>query len=104
MNKKTKNVKMMKNSNKILFTGLAAIALSSCSMILPVSVSNNAIGTKTGVSTTMVLFGTVYTNSNYGISDACKQGKITGKTSTVDEKTTNMVFFVKKEMIVTSGD
>lgn len=94
----------MKNITKILFTGLGAIYLSSCSVIQPVAVSNNPIGSKTGTSKTIVLFGTVFTNSNYGIADACKQGKITGKTSVVDEKTTNMVFFVKKEMIVTGSN
>jgi hypothetical protein len=95
----------MKNINKILFAGLVTFGLSSCSVIIPVSVSSNPIGSKTGTSKATVLFGTIYTNGKYGISDACKNGHIKGGASTVDEKITGFgpltPFFYTRELTVT---
>ncbi|MCP4520143.1 MAG: hypothetical protein GY827_00335 [Cytophagales bacterium] len=85
--------------------GIAAVAvtalMSSCAMTLPVTVTENPIGSKTGVSESVVIFGSIYLNGDYGVADAAEQGKIKGGISTVDEKTTNYVVFQKKEMIVT---
>jgi TRL-like protein family len=91
----------MKKLLKPLMLLTTVMYLASCSVIVPVAVSNNTIGSKTGKSETVVVFGTLYLNKNYGIADACKKGKITGKVAIVDEKTTNFVFFQKLEMIVT---
>lgn len=71
-------------------------------MTLPKAVSNAPIGDKKGVSSSVVIFGTIYLNGNYGVKEAAKNGKITGAIATVDEKTTSYVFFMKKELIVTS--
>ena len=90
---------------KVFKSAIAAVAvtalLSSCSVTMPVDVTNNAIGSKKGVSESVVLFGTLYLNGNYSIADAAKNGKIKGGISTVDEKTSKFVFFAKKELIVT---
>ena len=87
------------------FLGLIAVGITalmtSCAMTLPVAVSNEAIGSKEGVSETIVIFGSIYLNKDYGVSDAAKNGKIKGGVATVDEKTTEYVLFQKREMIIT---
>jgi len=92
----------MKNLNKILFAGLAAIVLSSCTVTLPVAVSNAEIGEKRGVSESTVLFGVIFLNGEYGVKEAAKNGGISTAIATVDEETKNMIFFAKKKLIVTA--
>jgi len=85
-----------------MIVGVACSAvLASCAITLPVAVSNAPIGEKRGVSTTTIFAG-IYFNSNYGVKEAATKGKITGPIATIDEKTSNYIFFFKKELIVTS--
>ena len=77
-----------------------AAAMSSCTVTMPVAISDAPIGGKRGVSETNVLFGVIYTNGNYGIKEAAENGKITGGIGAIDEKTTNYLVFAKKELIV----
>ena len=96
-------MKNMKNRIINVIIAAACTALfTSCAITLPVAVSNAPIGAKTGVSETVIIFGTIYLNSNYGVKEAAQKGKITGAIATIDEKTSNFVFFAKKELIVTS--
>ena len=83
--------------------GLACVAglLSSCAVTLPVAVTNNPIGSKTGISKSVILFGGIYLNGNYSVAEAAKNGKIKGGISTVDEKTSSFVIVHIKELIVT---
>lgn len=90
----------MKRITNILSASLFVALFASCTVITPVATSNNAIGSKTGVSETIVLFG-IQLNGNYGVSDAVKNGKIKGGVSTVDQKISNFVIFQKRELIVT---
>ncbi len=76
--------------------------VSSCTVILPVTASRAEIGDKKGVSTSVVVFGMIYLNKNYGIKDAAKNGNITSAIATVDEKTKTMLFYQVKELIVTA--
>lgn len=99
----------MKKIKNIILIAIVAMFTTACSIIMPVAVTENPIGSKKGVSKSIVLFGPakpnmnfgIYLNSNYGLEDACKNGKITGGISTIDEKTSNMIFFTVKELIVT---
>lgn len=85
------------------FASVIAVAaiLSSCSVTTPVTASAAPIGNKVGTSNTVVLFGTLHLNKNYGVAEAARNGKLKGGVATVDVKTTNYLFFIKKELIVT---
>jgi uncharacterized protein involved in high-affinity Fe2+ transport len=91
----------MKKVKYIASIAFLSAILSSCSVTVPVAVTEVPIGAKKGVSETNVLFGYIQLNKNYGIAEAAKKGKITGGISTVDVKFTNYIVFGKKELIVT---
>ena len=91
--------------------GILAIGLlASCSVTRPYAVTNNAIGSKEGKSSTTVVFGSssgqqlavglIVTNGKFGVIEAAKKGGI-DKVATVDVKTTNFYLFQKVEIIVT---
>jgi hypothetical protein len=84
----------------ISFSIIAGI--SSCTVVKPITISNAEIGDLRGKSSSIVLFGSVYLNSKYGIKDAAKNGNITSAIATVDEKTTSFLLFSKKTIIVTA--
>jgi hypothetical protein len=92
----------MKVLRNIAIAGLIAGAMSSCTVILPVTASKAEIGELRGTSESIVLFQTIYLNKNYGLKEAAKKGKITSAIATIDEKTTNYLIFTKKELIVTA--
>lgn len=78
----------------------AAAILTSCSVTVPLSVSAAPIGNKVGTSKTTILFGAWQLNKEFGIAEAAHNGNIKGGVATADLKTTNYVFFQKKEIIV----
>ena len=105
----------------IFIAFVCAAMLSSCAVTVPSKVTNNPIGTKRGVSTTIsigsglgrfakrpmpVTANTIYQglifNKNFGIIEAAQKGKIS-KIGAVDLKITSYVFFTKLEYIV-SGE
>jgi len=92
----------MKKINKLILAGIVTVIMTSCTVTMPVAVSNAEIGDKRGVSESAVLFGVVYLNGNYGLKEAAVNGGISSAIATVDEETKNMVFFVKKKLIVTA--
>ncbi len=87
-------------SASLLSLGLAAI-LTSCAITMPKDVTNNPVGSKTGRSSSIVLFHVFYLNGNYSLMEAVKNGGIKGGVSTVDIKTSNYLLFSKQEIIVT---
>lgn len=99
----------MKFINKIITVFALGILVSSCSTILPVTATNNAIGSKVGTSKSTILFGTanrgnlgagLVLNKDYGVIDAVKKADIKS-VATVDLKVTNYYIFTKAELIVT---
>lgn len=80
---------------------VAALALTSCTVIAPVTASRAEIGDLRGVSETTVVFG-IELNKNYGVKEAANNGKIKSAIATVDEQTTNYILFQKKQLIVTA--
>lgn len=99
----------MKNIKKLTLVGLSALVLSSCSTIMPVTATNNPIGSKVGKSETSILFGVagpsnlssgLVFNKDYGVIEAAKKGNIE-RVATVDIKVTNYIIFQKAEIIVT---
>lgn len=91
----------MKRITNFAVIALAAIAITSCTITRPYAVTEEEVGTKTGSSSTTVLFGTWYLNKNYGVAEAVKNSKMKGGVATVDIKIKNYIFFSKKELIVT---
>jgi hypothetical protein len=88
---------------KIIYTSLAiaTIGLSSCSLNLPVMVTDNPVGTKTGESSYKVfIFGIREFNADRSIATAAKNGGIT-KVATVDQKVSGKMFSTKYSTIVT---
>jgi hypothetical protein len=73
--------------------------LASCSVMAPVAVTDNPVGTRKGVATAKTYFG--FGNVDVGIEKAAKNGKIT-RIATVDYKvTTTFLIYAKYETIVT---
>ncbi len=73
--------------------------LASCSVMAPVAVTDNPVGTRKGVASAKTFFG--FGNVDVGIEKAAKNGKIT-RVATVDYKvTTTFLFYAKYETIVT---
>jgi hypothetical protein len=93
---------MMRNIKNILTGGALALAISSCTVTLPVTASRAEIGSLKGKSQSTVLFGIIFLNKDFGLKQAAKNGKITSAIATVDMKTTNYFFFSKRELIVTA--
>lgn len=102
----------------VLIAGVCAAFLSSCAVTLPYQVTNNDLGTKKGVSSTVTLFSglgvrakhyspaienRIYLgltlNKDFGIINAAQNGKIS-KIGAVDLKITNYVLFTKLEWVV----
>ena len=94
----------MKRLINILASVVLVIGLSSCAMTVPHSVTENAIGSKTGVSKTGVVLGLFHTNSGYGVPEAAKNGKINGPISTVDVKKTRYTFLYRTEEMIVTGE
>jgi hypothetical protein len=98
--------------------GAVAIALTSCSVTMPVTVTNNSIGSKVGVASNSCLGalpatavamgqdffpvsgGLCFNDKRYSLADAAKDGGIS-RIATVDLKETNYLIFFKYELIVT---
>ena len=91
----------MKKNILFAIAGLASTIFSSCTVVLPHDVSDAKVGSKVGTSKTTIILGTLYLNSNFGLTEAVKNGKITGGVATIDNKFTNFYFFATKEIIVT---
>jgi hypothetical protein len=108
-------MKLLKN----IFAGLALVSfMASCSTTMPLTVTNNSIGTKVGVAKNNCLSyapisfnsamgdfypasgGFCFNDKRYSLADAAKDGGIS-RIATVDLKMTNMILFYKYELIVT---
>ncbi|NQX92036.1 MAG: hypothetical protein HRT74_07945 [Flavobacteriales bacterium] len=88
---------------KLLFVAGAAfmMALSSCSLTLPVDATSNEVGSKVGTATATGFLGVLFFNQDASIQTAAKNGGIT-KISTVDIKSTSILnIIVTYECIVT---
>ncbi|GAB4340281.1 MAG: hypothetical protein OHK0038_19760 [Flammeovirgaceae bacterium] len=88
---------------KILLAMSAAsmLALSSCSLTLPVAATSNPVGAKVGTAKATGFLSVLFFNQDASIQKAAKNGGIT-KISTVDIKMGNILgLIVTYETIVT---
>ncbi|WP_053002450.1 TRL-like family protein [Kordia jejudonensis] len=77
-----------------------ALAMTSCSITMPVTATSNAVGSKVGKSSATVVLGFAF-NEDASIRTAAKQGGIS-KISTVDIKVKNVLgLIVTYETIIT---
>lgn len=90
---------------KVLLPALAgvALALSSCSITLPVAVSSNPIGTKMGTSSAAVFLGVLSFGGDASIQTAAKKAGIT-RVSTVDMKQSNILFIYQEFTTMVTGE
>lgn len=109
----------MKNLKNLLIISIISIVFASCSVTMPFAVTNNEIGGKRGMSTNVCILSPpmkagsgpsgvsrmgssgMCLNSNYGLQEAIKRGRLEEAIGSVDIKTTNYVFFTRYQMIVT---
>lgn len=96
------NFKIMRNKiTGILGTFALVLMLASCSITLPVTATDNAVGSRVGTAKATGFFGILFFNADASIRTAAKNGGIT-KISTVDIKHTNVLnIIVTYETIVT---
>lgn len=103
-------------SLRLTFFGFIAVVMSACSSTMPVTVTNNSIGSKVGVAKNncvgaatpapagqdffLVSGGWCFNDKNYGLAEAAKDGGIS-RIATVDLKVTDYLIFQKYELIVT---
>ena len=81
---------------KIIGAATVALLLSSCTIMHQVTVTNNAVGTKTGVSK-----GHTFSKDlDITAEKACKNGGIT-KIGTMEFTATQILFFVKYKTVIT---
>ena len=90
----------MKKIRNICILSLAVAALTSCSSTVPMAVSNQAIGSRDGSSTTSYIFG-IQTNKKFSLKEACDNGGIYKGISTVDLQRKSYFIYSTKTILVT---
>ena len=79
------------------------MALSSCSITLPVAVSSNPIGAKTGSAKADVFLSVFCFGGDASIQTAAKNGGIT-RVATVDMKMTNILNLLQSYTTIVTGE
>lgn len=82
---------------------IMTIALSSCSLVMPVAATSNPVGSKVGTAKAVVLFGVLAFNQDASIKKAAQSAGIT-KISTVDMKQGNILGLVFTYETIVTGE
>lgn len=95
----------MKKVKFLLLGSCVAVAslMSSCSIIVPVGATSNAVGSKVGTSKAKVYFYLLAFGADASIKAAAKNGGIT-KISTVDIKQSNILGIVQMYETIVTGE
>ncbi len=90
---------------KIIYTAAACVAmgLSSCSITMPVAISSNPIGAKTGSAKADVYLGVFCFGGDASIQSAAKNGGIT-RVATVDMKMTSLLNLLNTYTTIVTGE
>lgn len=81
----------------------AVLALSSCSIVMPVTATSNPVGSKVGTSKATVFLGILAFDQDASIQTAAKNGGIK-HISTVDMKQTNTLGIIWTYETIVTGD
>ena len=102
----------MKSLKTLILVGVVALA-SSCTIVRPYAVTNNAIGEAVGVSRTTLILGAsagqnleqalFSTNKNFSVIEAAKNGNV-DKIATVDVESSNYWLVSTVKIIVTGTE
>ena len=82
---------------------VAMMAMSSCSLTLPVDATSNEVGSKVGTSTANGFFNVFFFDADASIRTAAKNGGIT-KISTVDIKSKNILNIITNYECIVTGE
>jgi len=91
---------------KLILSITLGLILASCSIVSPITATNNPIGDKVGKSESICLFyiggnsSGLVLNGDYGVVEAAKNGNIS-KIATIDLEVKSYFFFTKNILIVT---
>lgn len=95
---------MKKLRNTILGIAVAGLMLlSSCSIILPVGATGNAVGSRVGTAKATVYLHVLAFNQDASIQTAAKNGGIS-KISTVDLKKTDVLGIIQTYETIITGE
>jgi hypothetical protein len=90
--------------NSLFAVAIAATAfLASCSITGPVAATSNPVGSKVGTSKATVYLGVLAFGQDCSILSAAKAGGIT-KISTVDLKTSNILYLITTYETIVTGE
>lgn len=90
----------MRNIKRLLILITAGTLLSGCATTVPLEVTDNEIGQKTGKSSYTIVLGVLPFNGNAGIKAAAENGNI-DKIATVDRKIKSGFFTTTVTTVVT---
>jgi hypothetical protein len=94
---------LMKSVKIFSLCALFMIAMSSCSLTLPVAATSNSVGNKVGTSTGTCYLAVLCFDADASIKTAAKNGGIT-KISTVDLKTKNILGLIVTYECTVTGE
>jgi len=94
---------MVKTIKLLVAALIAAFALSSCSVILPVNATANPIGSKVGKSSATGFFGIFFFDQDASIMTAARNAGIR-QISTVDIRVSTVLGIVNTYETIVTGD
>lgn len=81
----------------------AVLALSSCSIVVPVTATSNPVGNKVGTAKATIYLSMLYFGQDASIQTAAKNGGIK-EISTVDLKFTSTLFIIETLETIVTGN
>lgn len=82
---------------------VAVSVMSGCALTMPVNATSNPVGKKVGVAKATGYLGVLFFNQDASIKKAAENGGIT-RISTVDVKTSNILFLVVTYETTVTGE
>lgn len=82
---------------------VAVSVMSGCALTMPVNATSNPVGKKVGVAEATGYLGVLFFNQDASIKKAAENGGIT-RISTVDVKTSNILFLVVTYETTVTGE
>jgi TRL-like protein family len=93
----------MRNVGLLTSALVLTVALTSCSLTLPVAATGNAVGSKVGTATATGYLSLLYFDGDASIRTAAKNGGIS-KISTVDLRRTSLLGIIDTYECIVTGE